>query len=106
MKNSVKKYKGKVYQYYICHSCQNERMGNYRGTEIGKKNTRLAVKRYQQNNPEKVHSWYKVWYNKVRKNPCVVCKNPISHAHHEDYSKPLKVIWLCPFHHKQQHAKV
>lgn len=24
-------------------------------------------------------------------------------AHHEDYSQPLVVRWLCPFHHKQVH---
>lgn len=26
-------------------------------------------------------------------------------AHHEDYSRPLHVIWLCAKCHKQEHAK-
>lgn len=25
------------------------------------------------------------------------------HAHHEDYSKPLEVSWLCPLHHHRHH---
>jgi len=27
-------------------------------------------------------------------------------AHHEDYSKPLDVIWLCNPHHKQRHIEM
>lgn len=41
----------------------------------------------------------------VKRKPCVKCgvlKNV--QAHHPDYSKPLKVIWLCPIHHSEEHA--
>lgn len=34
--------------------------------------------------------------------PCVRCGEK-AHAHHEDYSKPLDVIWLCHQHHMQHH---
>ena len=37
--------------------------------------------------------------------PCAVCGSEKSVAHHEDYDKPLDVIWLCQAHHKQRHAK-
>jgi hypothetical protein len=37
----------------------------------------------------------------VRK-PCF-CGEIKSEAHHEDYSKPLDVIWLCIKHHKELH---
>lgn len=29
----------------------------------------------------------------------------IGQAHHEDYAKPLDVIWLCAVHHKQEHMR-
>lgn len=35
--------------------------------------------------------------------PCEVCGTAKSHAHHEDYSKPLEVVWLCRAHHEALH---
>lgn len=32
--------------------------------------------------------------------PCEVCGALQTHAHHDDYTKPLEVRWLCPLHHK------
>jgi hypothetical protein len=32
--------------------------------------------------------------------PCVICGAIDVQAHHEDYSKPLEVIWLCFKHHR------
>jgi len=37
------------------------------------------------------------------KQTCAVCETPEAEAHHEDYSKPLDVIWFCDYHHKQRH---
>lgn len=37
---------------------------------------------------------------KLKKKSCEVCGVKNVHAHHEDYSKPLEVRWLCPLHHK------
>ena len=43
---------------------------------------------------------------KVTKGPCGVCGSTRRiHGHHDDYSKPLEVRWLCPKHHKEYHAK-
>jgi hypothetical protein len=38
--------------------------------------------------------------------PCEVCGDPQTHAHHDDYSKPLDVRWFCPRHHREEHARV
>ena len=37
--------------------------------------------------------------------PCEVCGETKVHAHHDDYSKPLDVRWLCQMHHSEHHAK-
>lgn len=37
------------------------------------------------------------------KAPCEVCGTDRVHAHHDDYSKPLEVRWLCPLHHRHIH---
>ena len=34
---------------------------------------------------------------------CEVCGNPNTQAHHDDYSKPLEVRWLCVKHHREFH---
>lgn len=36
--------------------------------------------------------------------PCVDCGSLSVVAHHEDYDKPLDVVWLCQACHKQHHA--
>lgn len=40
------------------------------------------------------------------KGVCEVCGSEDSRAHHDDYSKPLEVRWLCPLHHKALHREV
>jgi hypothetical protein len=40
----------------------------------------------------------------VRK-PCEACGAAEAHAHHDDYSKPLEVRWLCPVHHAEYHRR-
>jgi len=40
---------------------------------------------------------------KMNPEPCAVCGNECSHAHHEDYTKPLDVTWLCSRHHHDRH---
>jgi ribosomal protein S27AE len=38
--------------------------------------------------------------------PCVRCGEIKSIAHHEDYDKPLEVMWLCQPCHKQRHKEL
>ena len=42
---------------------------------------------------------------RMKRKPCRICGEK-AHAHHDDYTKPLKVLWFCPQHHKDHHAKI
>lgn len=37
---------------------------------------------------------------------CEKCGDNNSHAHHENYSKPLDVVWLCQKHHRRRHSEL
>ena len=39
---------------------------------------------------------------RLEKQDCEVCGDK-AEAHHEDYSKPLEVLWLCKKHHMEKH---
>ncbi len=38
--------------------------------------------------------------------PCERCAAQVAQAHHEDYSKPLDVVWLCRRCHAARHAEL
>lgn len=38
--------------------------------------------------------------------PCAVCSSKDVQAHHEDYSKPFDVVWLCRPHHIARHMEI
>ena len=50
---------------------------------------------------------YAVQTGKLIRQPCERCgttQNVV--AHHEDYNKPLDVLWLCKYHHKERHMEI
>jgi hypothetical protein len=64
---------------------------------------RAIRKRWEEKNPEKAKA-AQTLTNAVRdkmisKKPCEVCGNEKVEAHHDDYTKPLEVRWLCKKHH-------
>lgn len=38
--------------------------------------------------------------------PCVRCNSEESVAHHEDYDRPLEVVWLCQPCHRKRHQEI
>jgi hypothetical protein len=41
----------------------------------------------------------------LERKPCAECGAPDTEAHHEDYTKPLEVVWLCRKHHGLRHSR-
>lgn len=59
------------------------------------------------NNPHKIEAQKFVKralrLKRIKKLPCEICKNKNSFAHHNNYDKPLEIIWLCHKHHSWIH---
>ena len=86
---------------------RKERLRQHAKTEGYKNIKKRSTLKYIANNPQK-HKAHIAVRNaivsgKLTKCPCEICGVSNVHAHHEDYSKPLDVIWLCPKHHAWIH---
>lgn len=78
-------------------------------TENRKKQSTENCKKQRAKYPEKYKARTAV-SNAVRdkrllKLPCCVCGSKKSTAHHEDYNKPLEVVWVCLQHHHELEKK-
>ena len=67
------------------------------------------TKLYRERHPEKVRAGYAVRRalegGRLQRGPCVECGITDGvHAHHNDYTKPLDVVWLCDKHHRIKHG--
>lgn len=79
----------------------------YAKTPEGMAASARAKKRYIERNPTKRAAHHTV-NNAIRdgrltRQPCEVCGAKRAQAHHDDYSKPLDVRWLCTTHHAEWH---
>lgn len=66
-----------------------------------------ANRKFNRANPEQhrvqVAVYRAIKAGKLVREPCEICGDPRSHAHHDDYSKPFEVRWFCALHHKLYH---
>lgn len=68
-------------------------------------------RKHRQANPQKYKARQMVGNairdGKVLRQPCQLCGNPKSQAHHEDYGKPFDVVWACfKCHREKFHGQV
>lgn len=43
---------------------------------------------------------------RLKREPCERCGEGKTQAHHDDYSNPLSVRWLCQKHHQEVHREI
>lgn len=78
-----------------CLSCSNTYMRNTRP-----KHSQLTdIQRKKANARAYLNTYVK--RGKVIKGVCIKCGACEVEGHHEDYTKPLEVIWLCKLHHME-----
>ena len=123
-KNVTKFYKdsGKSSGYDCrCKDCERKRYRLRR--QRNKDSFKRKDRRYYEKHRDKISNKRKDWYRKNKhkilayeavkralykgdlvRMPCEVCGSMSSEAHHEDYTKPLEVKWLCRKHHLRVHG--
>lgn len=91
---------------FCSRSCKNTGKFNpyYKGGQLSNYEYKL---RAMKKNPERFLAMQMV-QTAVRngtlvRGRCEVCNLDKVEAHHDDYSKPLAVRWLCRFHHCKEH---
>lgn len=77
--------------------------------EKRKEQHKLYNRRRKERDPEKAITRY-LTSNAIRDGrlirlPCEVCGADKVQAHHEDYTKPFEVRWLCFKHHREHHGQ-
>lgn len=83
----------------------------YMQTDSGKAAHIRATKKWQKGNTNKRKAHIAVGNairdgKLIKPDSCEKCDCSLNlEAHHDDYSKPLDVRWLCQAHHKQWHAE-
>lgn len=102
------------------------KIDQYRKSERARARRKVGYYReYRKRNRARVRQWKREWEERnpekalahrivrgairngsLQKEPCAECGTVSGvQAHHEDYSKPLTVVWLCPVHHGRLQRK-
>lgn len=91
-----------------CKDCTKARVSAYRQSDAG---LELEARKYAKDKAAgkrraRAYIINGIQRGKITRQPCEVCGEPNAQAHHDDYSKPLEVRWLCPQHHAEVHHQM
>lgn len=79
----------------------------YQQSPNGRSKSAAAKRRFAERNPIKraahIASGNAIRDGRIKRQPCEVCGLAKAQAHHDDYTKPLEVRWLCTTHHAEWH---
>jgi hypothetical protein len=75
--------------------------------EREKRRQRAAVYRARHKEKVKARSalGQAIQRGEIKRGACEKCSEPKAEAHHDDYSRPLDVRWLCVRHHVEEHIR-
>lgn len=65
--------------------------------------TKRSMEKYPVERKIRAMTDHAIVKGKIVRQPCEICGNPETDAHHDDYNKPLEVRWLCRSCHKKWH---
>lgn len=90
---------------------RQEKIEYYRAydRERGCRQDATYLREYRARNATKARAHRKVSYEmragRLTRQTCQQCGSSPTHAHHDDYTKPLEVRWLCAACHRQWHIE-
>lgn len=90
--------------------CQQAYKQSARGKQLRRLSAARRAERYKNDPQQKLRAAARsavraaIVAGSLIRLPCEVCGNPASQGHHTDYSKQLRVQWLCRSHHAAVHA--
>lgn len=93
-----------------CRSCHIEYKAEYEKTNKSVVAQRLSTYKWEFSNKEKKKA-HRIVETAIKNGDlipesCEVCSSLKVEAHHEDYSYPFKVNWLCRQHHRERHQEI
>jgi ribosomal protein S27AE len=113
-KKDVKKDRYKKIEYYKKYDRERANLPKrikarkaYIKTKAGKSSCIKSKIKWIKNNPEKRKAHIIVGNalrnGLLKKEKCITCGSMESLAHHEDYNKPMNILWLCRKCHAMRH---
>jgi hypothetical protein len=112
--NNAEKINAYNRKYYLRPDRQawyQDRYERLKHDEETKAKVEARIARWQEKNRDKVAA-HRTLNNAIRdgkisRQPCERCGTEIGvEGHHEDYTKPFEVMWLCKKHHGERHREI
>jgi len=105
--STTEKKAARARRYYAKNAEQiRERVKNYRLANLEVVRARDRARGFREHDQQKIFARNATRVLRKMPHDCEQCGAPNAHAHHDDYSRPLDVRWLCRTCHGIEHRKI